>query len=68
MLVSGSGTVVEHLPHHPKFKGSNPGTVTGTWKDEMAKKMKKILILGSVEKKWKLPKVKNYNIWHKMVP
>ncbi len=40
VLVSGSGTVVEHLPHHPKFKGSNPGTVTGTWKDENAKKMK----------------------------
>jgi hypothetical protein len=27
---SGSSTVVEHSPHNPKVKSSNPDTVVGT--------------------------------------
>jgi hypothetical protein len=29
-MTSGRSRVVEHLPHHPKVKGSSPVTATGT--------------------------------------
>jgi hypothetical protein len=35
MHASGSSTVVEHSPHHPKIKGSS--LAAGTGRDKMAK-------------------------------
>jgi len=38
LKISGNGTVVEHLPQHPKVEGFNPGAVTDFGTEEMAEK------------------------------
>jgi hypothetical protein len=50
-MASGSSTVVEHLPNHPKVKGSRPVTAIGTGERE---KWQKIFIKKAVlDCQWK---------------
>jgi hypothetical protein len=51
-MASGSSTVVEHLPHHPKVKGSRPVTAIGT--GETKRMGKKVFIKkASLDCQWK---------------
>ncbi len=57
-MASGSSTVVQHLPRHPKVEGSSPATTAGSGKDNGEKQFK-------VEKRKKTQKTKKTKKTHK---
>jgi hypothetical protein len=59
--VSGSSTGAEHLPRHPKAKGSSPAIAVGTGKEKRVKKTQNDLELSKSKSSSKIVELSPYH-------